>query len=97
MCNFHVGQKVVCIANTKTKINDMGLPGFVKGQVLTVSDVFFHDCFGILPEDQAFLKFHETGPFHSGHHSGFRPVVTRKSDISIFTDMLTDTKIGEPA
>jgi hypothetical protein len=92
MSNFRVGQKVVCIKNTVHRVNDLGFPGFVKGQILTVSDVFLSDAYGALPSEEVFLKFVETDHRQCGHHSGFRPVQTRKTDISIFKAMLNPQK-----
>jgi len=94
-CQFVVGQKVVCVKDTVKKINDLGLPGYSKGQILTISDVVLHDGFGCLPKEDVFLKFFERGPRSLAHHSGFSPVIERKTDISIFTDMLN--KQHEPA
>lgn len=80
--NFRVGQKVVCIDASKSWRGDIS--DLVKGATYTVREVFM---FGVtldevpLPED--YLWF-------NGHR--FRPVVERKTDISIFTKMLTDTR-----
>ncbi|ASW06275.1 hypothetical protein [Rhizobium sp. 11515TR] len=88
MSNFHVGQKVVCIVDANRKITDLGFPMFKKGQVLTISAMEMSDACGALPEKHLFLSFQECDPRQFGHHAGFRPIVERKTDISVFTDML---------
>ena len=87
-----VGDKVVCIQATARKVNDLGMPGFVAGQVLTIRAIEFFDARGALPQAEPFLSFMECDPRHYGHYEGFRPVQRRPTDISIFTDMLK----GEP-
>jgi hypothetical protein len=90
---FHIGQKVVCVDAKGTKnltkgavytINsfDSG-PGLWRGQLME---------FGILlneakpnPGDVAFAPVR------------FRPVVERRTDISVFTAMLNDAKRMQPA
>lgn len=78
---FYVGQKVVCVNDDP---DNYGRPVIVvKGQVYTVSRAF--DWLGVRA-----LLFVEVSP---GGEPGwcasrFRPVVERKTDISIFTAML---------
>lgn len=83
---FRVGMKVVCIKNTYKKVNDLGLPGFAEGQIFTVSRMKTVQPWGL------FLGFAERDQRNLGHHSGFRPVVEKKTDISIFEAMLTPKK-----
>lgn len=87
---FHVGQKVVCILD----FPDRGLSELqpVKGSIYTVRAI---DCF---PQGEA-LRLYELvnipGRYAEGvgetsfGTSAFRPVVERKTDISIFQQMLT--------
>jgi hypothetical protein len=88
MTSFHVGQKVVCI-------NASGFEDrLMEGAIYTVSDVGVD--FGEL-----YLGLEETiavspGPLH-WLATRFRPVVDRKSDISIFTSMLNPSWVEELA
>jgi hypothetical protein len=79
---FYVGQKVCCIKNSVQRINDRGFPGFTKGEVLTVAGLHNTNDYGL------FLSFVERNRLSWGHHKGFRPVVERKTDISILERLL---------
>ena len=81
---FHVGQKVVCI---KHPIPHpwCRYPVFVKGSVYTVAAL--DDL-----EGEVFIAVRELHWSVFGNISGFRPVVERKTDISIFTAMLNTSK-----
>ena len=79
---FRVGQKVVCIKDATGIVNNLGLPGFVKGRVYTISAFYEEDPYGL------FLLAVELDQRVGGQVCGFRPVVERKTDISIFTKML---------
>lgn len=92
MCNFRVGQKVVCIKETTHVINNLGLPHFKKGQILTISSMKTSDFEGALSEPALVLQFSERSHLQWAHYSGFRPVVSRKTDISIFKAMLNPSK-----
>lgn len=96
MTAFHVGQKVVCIDDS------IGLDGSAapieEGRIYTIRGVTKgHSVRG----EGIGLLFEEIPPlpaFPKGYiHSRFRPVVERKTDISIFTDMLNKTRTGVPA
>ncbi|ASS55887.1 hypothetical protein [Rhizobium leguminosarum] len=92
MTNFHVGQKVVCIWE------DTGEPGPEPkcGVVYTVSAVFMA---ADLPHiDLVELPCPDTDEWFGGYKAeAFRPVAERKTDISIFTDMLTKQRTGVQA
>lgn len=85
---FYVGQKVVCINGTPDA--DEPPPHPIKGAIYTVSEVF-------AGEGEPMLQFVEIrfdgdayGDWQPGFRAAcFRPIVERKTDISIFTDMLT--------
>lgn len=101
---FHVGQKVVCV--DAGDINGFGCRWMdddapTVGSVYTVTSIHA-DCTG----DTVFhLVEIPRGPIARrqwGESAGynvvrFRPVVERKTDISIFTAMLTGSKIGADA
>lgn len=97
-CNFQVGQKVVCIEA------DWGFwksvapgaydgPDPVVGGIYTVHEMHFEgeDCW------LQFDEFLGRPEFVAWHHESFRPLVTRKTDISVFTALLTHCKQTEPA
>lgn len=84
-CKFHVGQKVAAIVDLEG--------GIAKDRVLTVSCIEggdFHASDGT--KQHVALNFYEVRP-RSGYYGFdarfFRPVVSRKTDISIFKAMLT--------
>lgn len=81
-CNFHVGQKVVCINDSWITVRGPeGGHDPVKGSVYTIEKIIFDDCCYLILEE-----FFQDDEFHS---EGFRPLVEKKTDISIFTAMLT--------
>lgn len=82
---FHVGQKVVCIDATSYG----PWPHLKQGAVYTVLLTTAFDG------NRAYLTVdcQEGGGQYMRHR--FRPIVEKKTDISIFTKMLTGTK--EPA
>jgi hypothetical protein len=85
---FHVGQKVVCIHGCPSS---NPLPHCVKGKIYTVANVYIID-------DLTMIELFELpfpglvdadGEWMPGFVAEcFRPVVERKTDISIFTAML---------
>ena len=82
---FRVGQKVVCV-------DAEGSPSLVKNKIYTISHIrskahsHWRGQFGFWIG----LFLHETNPRFSGGFAPqrFRPVVERKTDISVFTEML---------
>lgn len=96
-CNFHVGQKVVCV-DAEFQRGDFydatTLP--VEGTVYTVRDVFEPVPGAIcirLDEIVNDVEDFECGMMEAGFMvRRFRPVVERKTDISIFKAMLNPSK-----
>jgi hypothetical protein len=94
-CNFHVGQKVVCI-------NATGTFSLAENVVYTVSMV---DSNGGIASLDGSLQAIGIGLVEARPNPGdyafdarrFRPVVTRKSDISVFKAMLKPSKTRVPA
>jgi hypothetical protein len=99
-CKFHVGQKVICIDAHNTswrRKKFLGLLPYtlwwselVEGQVYTVAGVFMgRDVF--TGTKDVGLRLAEMNNYdESGFRaSRFRPVSTRKTDISIFKALLT--------
>mgnify|MGYP003496429940 CR=1 FL=1 len=91
---FKVGQKVVCVDDSQT-------PGCVwkadkprKGSVYSVTEVGIHPLYGHLQLGFSEIK---NSPLKYGRYAArrFRPVVERKTDISIFTAMLNPAKAKE--
>ncbi len=83
---FRVGQKVVCVKQSIGKLHDLGLPGFEKGRIYTISELYEIEPHGV------FLSVYELDSRVGGQVCGFRPVVERDTDISIFTEILRTTK-----
>lgn len=101
---FHVGQKVVCVNNGNSlntpnaKWRDGERPAI--GAVYTVRSIHLHEIGGqtlwlneICRCDEAVREY---GPSVGYGSYRFRPVIERKTDISIFTEMLTP-KVKERA
>jgi hypothetical protein len=80
---FHVGQKVVCVDDT----DQPAAPYVVRGRIYTISDM--HE-----PRDGLGLYLEEVPCVETDDYWGsfkaerFRPIIERKTDISIFTAML---------
>ncbi|QIB36935.1 hypothetical protein G3A56_02100 [Rhizobium oryzihabitans] len=101
-CNFVVGQKVVCIGECfPTHHLYRGLVPITKGTVLTVREIT--KAKRIDGKEAVGLRFKEIiNPSMVTLHHGiwefdysprkFRPVIQRKTDISIFKAMLNPSK-----
>ena len=86
MSNFRVGQKVVCL-------DDEGSDGDLsRGRVYTITkingDVLYSARAKSFSVGLELLEAHPSQGFHDFAASRFRPVVERKTDISIFKAML---------
>lgn len=96
---FHIGQKVVCIKNggwTSPKMfGDEIFPVF--GKVYTVREIEpDFDEYSWIRLEEIINRPHNYGDgmIEASYRSDrFRPIVERKTDISVFTKMLTDNKI----
>lgn len=86
---FRVGQKVVCIGGFDESDRRLGREcGFtvpVEHSIYTITGFAFEEGFIMLAE----IPPIEAGKFVAFDRSRFRPIVERKTDISIFTKMLT--------
>ena len=84
---FYVGQKVVCVDDGPSGFTGRANRVLTKGQIYTVSKSWEHAYRGapvvLLAEVDPDKPYHEC--FSAAR---FRPVVDRKTDISIFTAML---------
>jgi hypothetical protein len=94
MSNFRVGQKVVCVADYWTKDCYDGVRYPTEGEVYTLRTVEFderHGCvFVHLEEIKNPVLRYQGGMLESSFDAlAFRPLVERKTDISIFKAMLT--------
>ena len=91
---FYPGQKVVCINKDGWMDLTTGLPenGPVYGQVYTVDRVllsaFGYDCVSLMEFQQLMVNGPPKYPARA-----FRPVVERKTDISIFEKMLKPDQV----
>lgn len=111
--NFHVGQRVVCVetwVDDPNRLGRMGEEGPVAGHVYTIREIgMFHPMFPdsvnvrlveivnaardyCSPSGDVFRTWEPSfGAFR------FRPVVDRKTDISVFQAMLTGKKVEADA
>ena len=86
---FKVGQKVVRFKGREEAARLYGAPFPRLNEVCTISNIYV-DCDG----DEQLELVEYPSPARQGWHAGylarfFRPVVERKTDISVFTEMLT--------
>lgn len=91
---FRVGQKVVCVTRTIHPRADAH-PGLLVGSVYTITDIICEPTW----TTPGFL-LSEISPrqdYAAFESLLFRPAVERKTDISVFTKMLTGSKIGADA
>jgi hypothetical protein len=89
---FYVGQKVVCVNAKPRSPNWPGTKRVVEGAVYTIRAVYFEkrqNATGVLLSEIVNEFAPSIGCEPGFLASRFRPVVERKTDISIFTDMLT--------
>lgn len=84
---FRVGQRVVCVADRKYYLNDLGLPGFVKGRVYTITSFYEEEPYGL------FICVAELDQRVGGQICGFRPIVERKTSIEVFQRMLNPSEV----
>jgi hypothetical protein len=91
---FRVGQKVACIARTIHPLADAH-PGLWVGKVYTVTGIVHEPTWttpGLL-----LAEISPRGTYVAFESLMFRPIVERATDISVFTAMLTGSKIGANA
>jgi hypothetical protein len=89
---FRVGQKVVCVSTDAFNSNEGAVGSWLRvDAVYTVSALGAHPRYPDLP-CVYLCEVNRTAPFAA---SRFRPVVERKTDISIFTEILR--KASKPA
>lgn len=99
-CNFQVGQKVVCVDDTFKDGYERLVKTPVKGQVYTIRQLFkFKACTGsvativLLEEIVNPVQQWDAGVMEAGFvPRRFRPVVQRKTDISIFKSLLNPVR-----
>ncbi len=89
---FRVGQKVCCIKDDWFNLKRQPIKGPVKGRVYTVTRVWSHQFPAI---NITLLDLAEIPKGWSARN--FRPVVSRKTDISVFKALLNTNKVREEA
>ncbi len=90
---FHIGQKVVCINASHAPFKGRP-PGLVKGRIYTVSAIGLTNHLD--PEQLPCISVDElANPYIAVWSHRFHPVIERKTDISIFTAMLTPSKVNQ--
>lgn len=101
-CDFQVGDKVVCI-NDEQEFGKKNCPNpnvnwrdeklnLIKGKVYTITAIGFIDLFNDVTVKLAEIP-PRSGLDYGYHHMRFRKVQPKKTDISIFTQMLTKKKL----
>lgn len=104
MSAFHVGQKVVCVDAAGTHL--YGIVELVQGEVYEIEWIGFYDAPKWPYPDLLCVRLRGVrrkpvmpldSPLDPFRAARFRPVVERKTDIAIFTEMLTPTKAKERA
>lgn len=96
--NFHIGQKVVCIrgADRSSVTRDGWAPK--TGGIYTIRGIYDGPIRVDLNfEEYVHHEFHDDGAEIGWNSERFRPIVERKTDISIFKAMLTPSKQRVPA
>ena len=98
ICNFHVGQRVICIDDDWERLSLIFYP--VSGSVYTVRAILPDDEGGSLLLEELVNAEHvfSEGLFEPDFDATmFRAVVTRPTSIEIFTKILNTTRIGVDA
>lgn len=88
---FRVGQKVVCVSADPSDVVNFGIR---VGGIYTVSGMGIFEKGQPPLMDLAEIKTHVA---HAWLPDRFRPLVEHKTDISVFTSLLTPTKQTEHA
>lgn len=99
ICPFVVGQRIVCVEDE--------WPGFVpsplvKGAIYTVSEIigpeltWSFDGVDVRPSIRLLEAKNNVADIDSFNPARFRPLVEKKSDISVFTAMLTKQTVSVP-
>lgn len=105
--DWHAGMKVVCIAPAEEIAARLGEYAGARfphhGGVYTIRDMYISNCGNVslhlLEIDNSHLIGSEFANEPGFRASRFRPLETRQTDISCFTQMLNPSKVnvGEPA
>ena len=97
-CFLRIGQKVVAVNLGKyPEFVALGLSVPVNGGIYTIRDIYPDPNYGVIGLRFAEIKNPIMKPPHPEMevgfwHGEFQPLVTRETDISIFTQMLTPNK-----
>jgi hypothetical protein len=91
---FHVGQKVVCVDDSLSELRDLNEILPTRGTVYTIRAIVRRGslCFHLVEITNEPYRYQDGFGEVSFKAYRFRPVVERKTDISIFTAMLTPSK-----
>lgn len=99
---FHVGQKVVCVDASANKkylppgycISDPDLDGLAKGRIYIIRGIIFIRRVPCVFLEEIIREVEPAFGFEAPYSAArFRPIVERKTDISIFTKMLKPEKV----
>lgn len=94
---FRVGQKVVCVDAMPKPTNSLGMHGLAEKMIYTIrrisgGSVWLEEI--LRPSGWAVCRLFAECPYDARR---FRPLVERKTDISVFTALLNPTKQIERA
>jgi hypothetical protein len=91
---IHVGQKVVCVDDSLSELRDVDEILPTKGKIYTIRAIVRRSSLGfhLVEITNEPYRYRDGFGELSFKASRFRPVVERKTDISIFTAMLTPAK-----
>ena len=100
---FRVGQKVVCVNDEPSNLGGSRREVPIKGHIYTVSAVGLTNILDPQQLPCILVEELERRPYEAHWASRFRPIIERKTDISIFREILSkattqaDTDIGASA
>jgi hypothetical protein len=87
--SFRIGQKVVCIHHVPLDERLSHCVYVEKGGIYTIRGIYFQADRKLLLLQEIHNPMWSGGDEYGFNAKGFRPIVDRKTDITIFTKMLT--------
>lgn len=90
--HWHVGMKVVCVKHGKWEI----VSGFDRIEAMPIEGGIYQIQSIVADDDGVFITLDECSPTAFWSASRFRPLVARKTDISVFTEILRKVEDEQP-
>lgn len=91
---FRVGMKVICVWHVPTIHRRSHCFYPEKHGIYTIRDIYVQNGRDLLLLQEVHNPMWEGGEEYGFNSRGFRPIVERKTEISIFTQMLNHSKHG---